>query len=130
MSTILSQVASPTNLNAAWRRLRTDKAYWRPSISRSEMERNLLLHLLTLAQELETGTFRPDQVRFFPVAKGDGGQRIISSHFLRDKLGQRALLSILTPIAEQYFHHDSFGYRPGRSIDMALARVRQFVAKA
>lgn len=125
MGNLLRQAASPEVLNSAWKRLRGDKTVWANGISRTEMERNLVLHITTLATELSSGKYRPARVRMFPVLKGDGKKRIISALTLRDKLAQRAVLSVLNPIGEAIFHHDSFGYRPGRSIDAVMHRVRE-----
>jgi len=127
MSAILKQAASARVLNRAWRKLRNDKVVWTPGLPRSEMERDLVFHILTLAEELQTGAYRPNPTRFFPVSKGNGKTRIISSVCLRDKVAQRAVLSVLEPLGEKRFHHNSFGYRPGRTIDMALARVREYM---
>ncbi|RLC02400.1 MAG: hypothetical protein DRI57_30105, partial [Deltaproteobacteria bacterium] len=40
---------------------------------------------------------------------------------------QRAVLNVIEPFGERIFHHDSFAYRPGRTIDMALSRVREYM---
>lgn len=40
---------------------------------------------------------------------------------------QRALLNVLEPRAEALFHDDSYGYRPGRGVGTALAKVRERV---
>ncbi|MDM8523750.1 reverse transcriptase domain-containing protein [Desulfococcaceae bacterium HSG8] len=125
MGNLLEKAASPEVLNAAWRRFRKDKAVWEPGLSRREMERNIGYHLLRLSDELRTDSYIPNPVRFFPVNKGDGRQRIISATTLRDKVAQRAVLNVIEDMGERFFHHDSFGYRPGRTIDMALARVRE-----
>lgn len=127
MSELLEKAASPEILNAAWKRFRNDKAVWTSGLSRKEMESNLVYHLLKLANELRTGAYMPDPVRFFPVSKGDGKQRIISANTLRDKVAQRAVLTVIEPFGEKIFHHDSFGYRPGRTIDMVLSRVREYM---
>jgi len=127
MMTLLDKAASAKVLNRSWKKLSTDKAIWQPGISRWEMEKNIVYHITQLSHDIKNGTYRPDPVRFFPVNKGDGKSRIISAYTLRDKLAQRALLTVLEPIGESYFHHDSFGYRPGRSIDMALSRVREYI---
>ena len=127
MSNLLEKAASPEILNAAWKRFRNDKAVWAPGLYRREMESNLVYHLVKLSNELRTGAYIPDPVRFFPVNKGDGRQRIISASTLRDKVAQRAVLTVLEPFGEKIFHHDSFGYRPGRTIDMALSRVREYM---
>lgn len=127
MGDLLNRAVSPEIMNAAWRKLRGDNAVWRSGMSRSGMERDLAYHLLNLHDELRSGRYLPDPVRFFPVNKGDGKQRIISALTLRDKMAQRAVLSALEPIGEKLFHHDSFAYRPGRTIDMALSRVREYM---
>ena len=108
-------------------KLKNDNSMWANGISRQEMEKNLIQHILQLSRELSQGVYTPDPIRMFPVLKGDGKKRIISALTLRDKLAQRAVLSVLTPIAETLFHHDSFGYRPKRSIDMVMSRIREHI---
>ncbi|MDM8538416.1 reverse transcriptase domain-containing protein [Desulfobacterales bacterium HSG17] len=127
MSELLIKSASPETLNCAWRKHKNDKAVWQPGISRRDMEPNLAFHLLKLSDELRSGVYRPGQVRFFPVSKGDGRQRVISALCLRDKVAQSAVLSVITPLGEAVFHDNSFGYRRGRNIGMALAKCREFM---
>ncbi len=127
MSALINKAASPEILNRAWRKHRGDKAVWIPGLSRQDMEPNLAFHLLKLSEDLRTGIYRPEPVRFFPVRKGDGGQRIISAVCLRDKVAQSAVLSLISPIGEAVFHDNSFGYRRGRNIDMALAKCREYL---
>jgi len=127
MSSLLEKASSYDVLNFAWKKLKNDKAIWTQGISKKEMESNFVYHILKLSDELRTGTYKPDTVRFFPVTKGNGKQRIISAHTLRDKMAQRALLTVLEPIFEKQFHNDSFGYRPGRSVNMAIAKVKEYI---
>ena len=127
MGTLLRKAASPEALNQAWKKLKTDKSVWDEGVSRQEMERNFVFHILKLAKELENGKYKPVQIRMFPVLKGDGGRRLISSLTLKDKLAQRSVLAVLNPIGEEIFHHDSYGYRPGRSIDMVMGRIREHI---
>ncbi len=127
MAKLLAKAASPEVLNAAWKRLHNDKAVWSNKMSKHEMEKNLVYHMLKLGDELKNGKYRPDPVRFFPVSKGNGKQRIISAYNLRDKVAQRAVLTVIEPFGEKTFHHDSFGYRPGRTIDMVLSRIREYM---
>ncbi len=127
MSALLEKAASPAIINNAWRKHRRDKAIWRIGVSREEMKPHMVYHLARLCEELKSGNYRPDPVRFFPVSKGDGKERIISAVTLRDKVAQRALLAVLEPMGEAVFHENSFGYRPGRSIDMALAKCREHI---
>lgn len=125
MGDLLKKAASPEVLNIAWKHLRNDKSVWIETMTRREMEKDLVYHITLLAKELENGKYKPEQVRMFPVLKGDGKKRIISALTLKDKLAQRAVLTVLNPIGEGIFHHDSYGYRPGRSIDMVMKRVME-----
>lgn len=127
MGKLLQDAASPRVLNHAWKRHKNDKTMWSESIPAGDMRNDLVLHMLQLSTELANGSYQPGPVRLFPVSKGDGRQRIISALTLRDKIAQRAILTVVEPIAERIFHHDSFGYRPGRTIDMALSRVREYM---
>jgi len=122
---LLTKASSPEVINNAWKRFRRDNAIWRPGISKKEMETDIVFHMLKLAEELRSKQYSSDLVRFFPVNKGDGSKRIISAYTLRDKVAQRAILTVLEPIGEKIFHPDSYGYRPGRTIEMALSRVRE-----
>lgn len=76
---------SPAVLNAAWKRLHPDKTVWRPGLPRWEMEKDLVLHLLELVDDLRSGRYRPAPLRQFTIEKGDGKQRVLSALSLRDK---------------------------------------------
>ena len=123
MAELLDRALSPAVLNAAWKRLHPDKTVWRPGLPRWEMEKDLVLHLLELMDELRNGRYRPAPLRQFAIEKGDGKQRVLSALSLRDKWIQRAVLSVLEPIGEQLFHNDSYGYRPRRNVEMAHRRA-------
>jgi len=127
MSSLLEQASSYEILNFAWKKLKNDKAIWSQNLSRQDMEKDFVFHILKLSEDLRKGTYQPDPVRFFPVTKGSGKMRIISAYTLRDKLAQRAILKVLEPIFEKQFHNDSFGYRTGRSVNMALAKVKEYI---
>lgn len=124
----LNQLLTPEVMDRAWRDLSTDRAIWELGIPRSEMERHLVLHMLRLVEEVRTGRYRPAPLRRFPIAKADGSQRILSALCLRDKLLQKAAQIVLEPEAEALFHHDSFGYRPRRNVQMALTRARERIS--
>ncbi len=125
--TLLERAMAPEVLDQAWRRLRREHTPWSVTVSRDALEHHLLAHILSCRQEVLDGSYRPQPVRQFTMKKASGGRRIISAQYLRDKLVQRALLIVLEPRAEQLFHPDSYAYRPGRSVAMALARVRERV---
>ncbi|PID41609.1 MAG: Retron-type reverse transcriptase [Gammaproteobacteria bacterium] len=129
MTTIIHQMLCPQNLDRAWNWFRNDKTVWQPGVRRAEMERHKLQHILSLRDDLEKNRFTPGPIRRFELTRADGKTRQLTALTLRDKLAQRALLQILTPILEPRFHTDSFGFRPGRNIQMAAGRARTIISE-
>lgn len=126
-SNLLAQAMTPEVLDRAWRRLKSEHTPWSPTVSREQLGQHLMRHLLACREEVLAGRYRPLPLRQYPLRKPDGGMRVISAQYLRDKLVQRALLTVLEPRAERLFHEDSYAYRPARNVDQALARVRERV---
>jgi len=123
--TLFDEALSPQNIQSAWEHLRSDKAPWTPDTPHAALEHRLPFLLSELVDDLRSNRFRPLGLRQFPVQKGDGTQRIISAQYLRDKFAQRLFHQVLHPKIDPYFHPDSFGYRRGRSVQQAIARVRE-----
>jgi RNA-directed DNA polymerase len=78
-----------------------------------------------LREELRSGTYMPERVRRVGIPKSGGKLRMLSIPTLRDRVVQGALKLILEPIFEADFQPGSFGYRPKKSAQDAVLRVRQ-----
>ncbi len=124
---LLKQAMAPEVLNLTWRRLRREHTPWSVTVSRDQLQQHLLKHILECREQILSGRYKPQPLRQFPLQKPDGKQRILSAQYLQDKFVQRALLIVLEPRAEALFHNDSFAYRPGRNVTMALTKVRERV---
>lgn len=124
---ILEKAMQPDILDRAWNLLKKEHTPWSVTVSREQLQRNLMRHLLQCREEVLGGRYQPEPLRQFTLPKPNGKQRVISAQYLRDKLVQRALLIVLEPNAEAIFHHDSYAYRRGRGVHTALAKVRERV---
>jgi len=127
MGKLLDRVLSPEVMNRAWRALRHDKAQWQPGVSRASVEKDWVLHLMRLLDEVKAGEYRPSAPRRFTVTKASGGERVLSAMTLRDKLLQKSCQMVLAPMAESLFYSESYAYRRGRSVDMAVSKAREQV---
>lgn len=129
MGQYLEKLASPAVLNHAWRLLRNDHGQWARGIPMAHMQRDAVRHVGELSRELLAGRYRPEPMRCHTIKKADGGDRLISVGPVRDKLAQRAALTVLEPLGEALFHDASYGYRPNCTLEMAHARIREWVRR-
>lgn len=84
--------------------------------------------LAQLRDELVTRTYRPLRNRRVEIPKDDGRKvRVLGIPAIRDRVVQGALKHILEPIFEADFHDGSYGYRPQRSAQAAVARVAEAI---
>jgi group II intron reverse transcriptase/maturase len=95
----------------------------------ADFEADLLGELTRLVSELRSKSYRPSSVRRVSIPKPGGGQRHLGVPTVRDRVVQQALLDILQPIFDPDFHPSSFGYRPGRSCQQAVAKATMFIRR-
>src|SRR4051794_6135655 len=128
-------VCDPATLLVAWRRVRGDRG------SRSagadgqtayeiEVRQGVERFLAGLREELRAGMFRPLAVRERGIPKRGGTRRYLGIPPVRDRVVRAALKLVREPIFEVDFQPCSYGFRPGRRTQDALAEIQHFTFRS
>jgi RNA-directed DNA polymerase len=112
---------------AAWDRVARNRGantsgvdYW----TRRNVERyGVVPYLEELRGSLKDGSYRALPVRRAAIPKKGGKVRYLGIPTMRDRVAQMALKMVLEPIFEADFYPSSYGYRPGRRAQDAIAEI-------
>ena len=91
-----------------------------------EFEADLGNNLYKIWNRMSSGSYFPPPVRAVEIPKPHSpGTRVLGVPTIADRIAQTVAAMYLEPLVEPKFHHDSYGYRPGRSQLDALAACRR-----
>jgi group II intron reverse transcriptase/maturase len=124
---LLEKILDRNNLNRAYKRVKANKGA--PGIDGMTVEdapKWLKEHREELLESIRSGKYKPQPVRRKEIPKPDGGVRKLGIPTVVDRIIQQAIAQQLTPIFEPLFSNNSFGYRPGRSAQMAITKVKEY----
>ena len=127
---LLERILSRENLNRAYKRVRANKGA--PGIDGMTVEQALPWlreHREELLETIRQGEYKPQPVRRKEIPKPDGGVRKLGIPTVVDRIIQQAIAQQLTPIYEPLFSDLSYGYRPGRSAQDAMGKVKEYAEK-
>ncbi len=124
---LLERILDRDNLNRAYKRVKANKGA--PGIDGMTVEDALPWlreHREELLDQIRQGKYKPQPVRRKEIPKPDGGVRKLGIPTVVDRIIQQAIAQQLTPIFEPLFTDGSYGYRPGRSAQMAIQKVKEY----
>ena len=86
--------------------------------------------LSELRDDLKARRFQPDAVREVMIPKPGGKRRRLGIATVRDRVVQAALKAVLEPIFEADFQPCSYGFRPGRRAQDAIAEIHYLTSRS
>ncbi len=124
---LIEQMIERGNLEAAWKRVRSNKGA--AGMDGLDIEGTATLirrEWDAIKARLRAGTYRPRPVRRVEIPKANGGTRKLGVPTVLDRFIQQAALQVLSPLFEPGFSEHSYGFRPGRSAHQAVLAARDY----
>ncbi len=124
---LLEKILDRDNLNNAYKRVKANKGA--PGVDGMTVEEALPWlkeHGKELTDSIRNERYKPDAVRRKEIPKPDGGVRKLGIPSVKDRIIQQAIAQRLIPIYEPLFAVGSYGYRPGRSAQDAIYKIRGY----
>ena len=120
-SNLMEQILSSDNLNRAYLQVVRNKgAEGVDGMKYTELKEHLAKNGETIKGQLRTRKYKPQPVRRVEIPKPDGGVRNLGVPTVTDRFIQQAIAQVLTPIYEEQFHDNSYGFRPNRCAQQAI----------
>lgn len=119
-----NDIISIESLTNAWRKVRANGGG--PGVDGQNLrnyEAQLSQNIAELHGELGSGKYEPKQVVKVLVPKASGGRRPLGILTIRDRIVQRAVSDVLTPLYEPKFMDCSYAFRQGRSVRDAVGAI-------
>ena len=124
---LLEKILERDNLNRAFKRVKARKgAPGIDGMTVDEAGAYFRENKDELIRRIKRGKYTPDPVRRVEIPKPDGGIRKLGIPTVKDRVFQQAITQKLIPIYEPLFSNGSYGYRPGRSAQDAILKVKEY----
>ena len=124
---LLEAILYRDNLNRAYKRVKANKGA--PGVDGMTVEEALPWlkeHGKEMTEAIRSGKYKPTPVRRKEIPKPDGGVRKLGIPTVKDRIVQQAIAQQLMPLYEPKFSEGSYGYRPGRSAQDAIFKIRGY----
>jgi len=126
---LISMIVNDKNIALAYRNIKNNKGSKTPGVDGTtikDIDRYEILEWIGYIKE-RFEDFKPMPVRRVEIEKLGGGLRPLGIPTIEDRMVQQSIKQVLEPIAEAKFYHGSYGFRPDKSAENAVAKVMQLI---
>jgi RNA-directed DNA polymerase len=131
---LFNLVYDPAFLVHAWQRVSGNTGSRTPGVDRATVASivtgvGVENFLGGIREQLKSRTFRPVEVRQVLIPKASGKLRKLGIPTVADRVVQAALKAVLEPIFEADFKPCSYGFRPNRRAQDAIAEIQHMTTR-
>lgn len=125
---LMSIILSKENIQLAYRNLKKNDGSKTPGSDGLSIDDLKKLSVEELVKLIDNDInsrqgYRPKPVRRVEIPKENGKTRPLGIPSIKDRLIQQCVKQVMEPICEAKFNSHSYGFRPGRSVEHAIAET-------
>ena len=124
MSEMLERILSNENIERAYKKVYANKgAGGVDGVTTKELAEYMQGNWSSIKEQIRTRTYKPQPVLRVEIPKPNGGVRKLGIPTVMDRVIEQAITQVITPMFEPSFHENSYGFRPNRRCEQAIARL-------
>ncbi len=121
---LLEKILSKQNLNLAYKQVYKNKgASGVDGVTVDELFSYIKEHKDEILDKIRNRKYKPQPVRRVYIPKENGKLRKLGIPSVMDRVIQQAIVQALTPIYEEQFSNNSYGFRPNRCCEQAVIKA-------
>lgn len=121
---LLEKILSKQNLNSAYKQVYKNKgASGVDGVTVDELFSYIKEHKEEILWKIRNRKYKPLPVRRVYIPKENGKLRKLGIPSVIDRVLQQAIVQVLTPIYEEQFSDNSYGFRPNRCCEQAVIKA-------
>ena len=125
---LLEQILDTRNLNEAYKKVYRNKgASGVDGVTIHELKDYLKQNKHKLLDDIRKRKYKPQPVKRVEIPKENGKTRKLGIPTVVDRVIQQAINQVLTPIYEEQFSDNSYGFRPLRSAQGAVLKSLEYI---
>lgn len=125
---LLDEILNQENLNKAYKKVISNKGVAGvDGITVDEVAEYIREHKEEIIDKIRNRKYKPQPVKRVQIPKDNGKMRNLGIPTVIDRIIQQAVVQILSPIFEEQFNDNSFGFRPGRSCEQAVIKALEYL---
>ena len=124
---LLEKILDDKNLYNAYKQVYKNKgASGADGVTVEELGVYLFQHKEEIKEQIRNLKYKPSPVRRVEIPKENGKKRKLGIPTAVDRVIQQAIVQVITPLFEPQFSETSYGFRPGRSCEMAIIKALEY----
>lgn len=125
---LLERVLSLENMGQAIQQVKGNKgAAGVDGMTIRELEAHWKANGDEIKRQIRERKYKPSPVLRVEIPKPNGGIRELGIPTVTDRCIQQAIAQVLTPIFEEQFHDNSYGFRPNRCAEQAIRKTLELL---